>query len=130
MICSSGSRRPGRRCSLLPPSPTHSSGNESTRLRQIWTSRSRTSGRRFRSPPTQVKAEAATKMSHVRANIDKRTHQVDAKVAADDANLAEADTSEALDFADWAVENAQVAMLGAIDARAYADKLAKRADNS
>jgi hypothetical protein len=77
-----------------------------------------------------VKADAAAKMSDVKANIDKRTLQVDAKVADDDANWAEADASEALDFANWAVENAQLTMLGAIDARAHADKLAEAADNS
>ena len=65
-------------------------------------------------------------MSDVKANIDKRTRQMDAKVAADDADWAEADAAEALDFADWAVENAQLAMLDAIHARAYADKLASR----
>ena len=55
---------------------------------------------------------------------------MDAKVAADDADWAEADAAEALDFADWAVENAQLSILDAIHARAYADKLAKAADNS
>ena len=78
----------------------------------------------------QVKADAAAKMSDVKANIDKRTRQVDAKVAADDAKWAEADAAEALDFADWAVENAQLTMLDAVHARAYADKLAKAAANS
>ena len=78
----------------------------------------------------QVKADAAAKMSDVKANIDKRTRQVDAKVAAKDANWAEADSAEALDFADWAVENAQLAMLDAVQARAYADTLAKAAANS
>jgi len=78
----------------------------------------------------QLKADAAAKMSDVKANIDKRTRQVDAKVAADDADWAEADAAEALDFADWAVENAQLAMLGAIDARAYADNLTTAAANS
>ncbi len=78
----------------------------------------------------QLKADAAATMSDVKANIDKRTRQVDAKVAGKDADWAEADAAEALDFADWAVENAQLAMLGAIDARAHADRLAKAAANS
>src|SRR6478736_6624975 len=46
-----------------------------------------------------------------------------AQVKADDA-------AEALDFADWAVENAQLAMLDAIHARAHTDQLAKAANNS
>ena len=78
----------------------------------------------------QLKADAAAKMSDVKANIDKRTRHMDAKVAANDADWAEADAAEALDFADWAVENAQLAILDAIHARAYADKLVKAADNS
>jgi chromosome segregation ATPase len=78
----------------------------------------------------QVKADAAAKMSDVRANMDKRARHADAKVAGNDADWAEADAAEALDFADWAVENAQLAILDAIHARAYADKLAKAADNS
>jgi hypothetical protein len=69
-------------------------------------------------------------MTDVKANIDKRTRHVDAKVAANDADWAEADAAEALDFVDWAVESAQLAILDAIHARAYADKLAEGADNS
>jgi hypothetical protein len=72
-----------------------------------------------------VKADAAAKMSNVKANVDKRNRQMDAKIAAKDADWAEADATEALDFADYVVENAQLAMLDAIHARAYADTLAK-----
>jgi hypothetical protein len=50
---------------------------------------------------------------------------VDAKVAAKDADWTEDDAAEALDFADWAVDNAELAILDAIHARAYADKLAE-----
>jgi hypothetical protein len=64
-------------------------------------------------------------MDDVRAKIDKRTQQLDAKGAARDADWAEADAADALDFAEWAVDNAQLAMLDAIDARVYADKLTK-----
>ena len=78
----------------------------------------------------QLKVDAAAKMSDVKANIDKRTRYADAKVAAKDADWAEADAAEALDFADWAVENAQLAILDAIHARGYADKLATAAVNA
>ena len=64
-------------------------------------------------------------MDDFQANVEKRTRRLDAKAAANDADWAEADAAEALDFADWAVDNAQLAMLDAIDARAYADGLAK-----
>ncbi|RYP85069.1 hypothetical protein EKO23_13880 [Nocardioides guangzhouensis] len=79
---------------------------------------------------TQLRADASAKLNDVKANIERRNRQMDAKVAAKDADWAEADSAEALDFADWAVENAELAMLDAIHARAYADKLAKAAGNS
>ena len=78
----------------------------------------------------QLKADAAAKTSAAKTNIDKRIHQLDARVAADDADWAEADAADALDFADWAVENAQLAMLDAVQARAYADRLAPAAANA
>ena len=77
-----------------------------------------------------LKADAGAKVSDVKANIENRTRQVDAKVAAGDADWAEADAAEALDFADWAVESAQLTILDAIHARAHAVKLADAADNS
>jgi hypothetical protein len=52
---------------------------------------------------------------------------IDANVAADDAAWAEDDAAAALDYAAWTVDNARLAVLDAIDARAYADGLAKTA---
>jgi glycerol-3-phosphate dehydrogenase len=72
-----------------------------------------------------MKADAAAKMDDIQAKIDKRTRELDAKAAATEADWAEADAADALDFADWAIDNAQLAMLDAIDARAYADRLTK-----
>ena len=46
-----------------------------------------------RSKRAQIKADAAARMSDVKANIDKRTSQVDAKVAASDPYWAEADAA-------------------------------------
>jgi DNA anti-recombination protein RmuC len=82
---------------------------------------------RARGKFAQMKADAAAKMDDIQAKIDKRAQQLDTNMAADEAAWAEADAADALDFADWAVDNAQLAMLDAIDARAYADKLAKGA---
>lgn len=79
---------------------------------------------------TQLKADASAKVNDVKASIDQRSRQMDAKVAAKEADWAEADSAEALDFADWALGNAQLSMLDAVHARAHADKLAKAADNS
>ena len=75
----------------------------------------------------RMKADASAKMSEVKSNMDKRALHVDAKVAVSDANWAEADAADALDFAEWAVGNAQLATIDAIHARAYAEKL-KAAD--
>ena len=75
----------------------------------------------------QLKADAAAKMSDVKANIDKRNREVDAEAAAAGADWTEADAAYALDYADWAVENAQLTILGAVYARARADELAKAA---
>jgi hypothetical protein len=78
-----------------------------------------------RSKWAQLKADAAAKREDVKAKIDERTRQMDARVADDDANWAEADAADALDFAAWAVDNAQLSILDAIDARAYADELTR-----
>jgi hypothetical protein len=48
-------------------------------------------------------------------------------VAADDAAWAEDDAAAAIDYASWTVDNARLAVLDAIDARAYADQLASKA---
>src|SRR4051794_8083049 len=73
----------------------------------------------------ELKTEAAARMRDVKADIDRRTLQLDAKGAAKDADRAETDAADALDFADWAVDNAELAMLDAIHARAHADQLVK-----
>ena len=57
-----------------------------------------------------------------KAKAKHRADQVDADFAASDADLAEADAYAAIDYADWAVENARVAILDAIDARVTADE--------
>jgi hypothetical protein len=82
---------------------------------------------RTRSKFAQMKADAAAKMDDLQAKIDRRTRKMDAKAAANEAGWVEADAADALDYAEWAVDNAQLAMLDAIDARAYADDLAKAA---
>jgi hypothetical protein len=71
----------------------------------------------------QLKADAAAKRSEVKADLEQRALHTDAKIAGHDAEWAEGDAAEALDFADWAIENAQLAILDAIHSRAYADRL-------
>jgi hypothetical protein len=53
--------------------------------------------------------------------------QLDAKLAAGQAEGAEADAADAIDFASWTVDNARLAVLDVIDARVYADELATTA---
>ncbi|NMI02077.1 hypothetical protein [Pseudonocardia acidicola] len=78
-----------------------------------------------RSKWNQMKADAAAKMDDIKAKIHERNAQLDASVAADDAAWAEEGASAAIDYAGWAVDNARLAVLDAIDARAYADERAK-----
>jgi hypothetical protein len=56
--------------------------------------------------------------------MDRRAGRLDAKVAAGQADGAEDDAADAIDFAAWTVDNARLAVLDAIDARVYADELA------
>jgi chromosome segregation ATPase len=78
-----------------------------------------------RSKWAQMKADAAAKMDDLKAKIDKRNAERDANAAATDADWAEQDAADAIDYAGWAVDNARLAILDAIDARVYADDLAK-----
>jgi hypothetical protein len=78
-----------------------------------------------RSKWAQMRADAADKTEDIKAKIDKRNRRLDAKDAARDADWADADAADAVDFADWAVDNAELAILDAIDARAYANEQAK-----
>ena len=80
-----------------------------------------------RSKWAQLKADAAVKLDDVQARMDRRADQLDAKVAARQADGAEADAADAIDFAAWTVDNARLAVLDAIDARVYADELATTA---
>jgi ElaB/YqjD/DUF883 family membrane-anchored ribosome-binding protein len=75
----------------------------------------------------QMRADAAAKMDDVKAKIDKRGKELDAQAAATDAGWTENEALDAIDFASWAVDNARLAVLEAIDARIYADELAQTA---
>jgi hypothetical protein len=75
----------------------------------------------------QLKADTAAKLDDFDAKMDRRADQLDAKLAASQADGAEADAADAIDFAAWTVDNARLAVLDAIDARVYADELATTA---
>lgn len=75
----------------------------------------------------QMMADAAARRDDIKAKIDKRTRELDAKSAAKEADWAEGDALAALDYAGWTLSSARLAVLDAIDARAYADERAKDA---
>jgi hypothetical protein len=75
----------------------------------------------------KMRADASDKVGEVKGRMDKRNREMDADMAADDAVWAEADAADALDYAAWTVDNARIAMLDAIDARAYATGRASEA---
>ena len=68
----------------------------------------------------KMRADASEKMDDVKARINKRNREMDADMAADEAAWAESDAAEAIDVAASTLDNARLAMLDAIDARAYA----------
>jgi hypothetical protein len=80
-----------------------------------------------RSTWAQMKADAAARLDDFEAKMDRRADQHDAKVAARQADGAEADAADAIEFAAWTVDHARLAVLDAIDARVYADELAEQA---
>jgi hypothetical protein len=80
---------------------------------------------RAKSKWAQMKADAEAKREDVKAKVEKRADQLDAKAAAKDADWAERDAADAIDYAIWVVYDAELAVLDALDARAYADERAK-----
>ena len=72
----------------------------------------------------QMLADAQARVAELKANVQRRADQIDANLADTEADAAAADAYSAINYADWAVENARLAILDAIDARAYADERA------
>jgi hypothetical protein len=68
-----------------------------------------------------MQADTAAKMQAVQDRIGRQRDQRDVKRAEREAEDAEADAADALDYADWVVDQAQLAVLDAIDARSWAD---------
>ena len=80
---------------------------------------------RVQSKWAQMMADAVAKMDDVKAKIAKRADERDAKAAAKDADRAEQDAADAIDYAVFAFYSARLAVFDALDARAYADERAK-----
>ena len=75
----------------------------------------------------KMRADANDKMAEVKARMDKRDRETDAKIAADEAYWAENDALSAIDSASRSLNTARLAILDAIDGRAFADAQAGRA---
>jgi hypothetical protein len=80
---------------------------------------------RAKSKWAQMIADAAGRREDIKAKINKRADQLDANAAATDADWAEQDAADAINYAVWMVYDAQLAVLDALDARANADERAK-----
>ena len=81
-------------------------------------------GDKAKSRFAQAQADASARVAQAKRDIDRRGDQFDANIAESDADWAESDAVAAIDFADWAVDQARVAILDAIDARIYAQQKA------
>jgi hypothetical protein len=68
-----------------------------------------------------MKADAAAKAQDLRDRMDRQRDERDAKKAERQAEGAEEDAADALDYALWVVDQAELAVLDAIDARSWAD---------
>jgi hypothetical protein len=77
-----------------------------------------------------MKADAAAKMQGLHGRMGRKRDELDAKMAEDDAEGVEEDAVDALDYARWAVGQAELAVLDAIDARTWADERAAASPTS
>jgi hypothetical protein len=68
----------------------------------------------------KMRADASDNMREVKARIDKRNQKMDAKSAAQEADWAENDALNAINFASRSLDNARLLILAAIDGRAHA----------
>ena len=71
-----------------------------------------------------MRADAAARIQDMHDHLDRKRDEMDVKQAERHAEHAETDAEEALDFAWWAVGEARVSVLDALDARAWADERA------
>ena len=69
----------------------------------------------------KMRADAAAKRATFQERVDRQRNEHDVKMAERDAEDAEADAADALDYAAWVIDQAQLAVLDAVDARTWAD---------
>jgi hypothetical protein len=68
-----------------------------------------------------MKADAAARTQDLRDRMDRQRDERDVKKAERQAEDAEEDAADALDYALWVLDQAELAVLDAIDARSWAD---------
>jgi hypothetical protein len=68
-----------------------------------------------------MRADAAARAQDLRDRMDRQRDERDAKKAERQAEAAEEDAADALDYALWVLDQAELAVLDAIDARSWAD---------
>jgi hypothetical protein len=68
-----------------------------------------------------MKADAIARRAAFQDKIGRKRDEHDVKVAERDAEDAEADAADALDYAAYVVDQAQLTVLDAVDARTWAD---------
>ena len=68
-----------------------------------------------------MKADAAARTRDLRDRMDRQRDERDVRKAERQAEDAEEDAADALDYALWVVDQAELAVLDAIDARSWAD---------
>lgn len=83
-------------------------------------------GDRTRNAWEQKRSDAKARVAEVKSKARNRRDRMDAHVAASDADLAEAEAADSIDFAVWTIENAQLAVVDALYTRARADEKAER----
>ena len=76
----------------------------------------------------QMRADAKARTADVKTKARIRREQHDADIAASDADLSEAEAAAAIDYATWTIENAQLAILGALYLRARAAEKAAQVE--
>jgi hypothetical protein len=77
----------------------------------------------------QMKADQHSRMQDLRTRIEHGNAQLDAAAADANADWAESDAADAIDFAAWAIDNARVSLLYAISTRVNATERAAMARN-
>ena len=75
----------------------------------------------------ELKVDAAARREEADRRFNQHVNNLDTKLADSEADWAESDASDAIDFALFAIDNPRLSVLNAIRARAYAAQVEVRA---